>query len=73
MLEAEAINPEEDRLYGPVNNLCAHQFPADWRERLKRLREARKTVAEREPKKGKPGAGSEEPVQLPGPFPHSLP
>lgn len=52
--EAEEIDAEEDRLFGPENNPYLHPLPPDWKERLKRLREARKAVEERERKKGKP-------------------
>lgn len=52
--EAEEIDAEEDRLYGPENNPYMNPLPPDWKERLKKLREGRKALEERERKKGKP-------------------
>jgi transposase len=51
--EAEEIDAEEDRLYGPENNPYVNPLPEDWEERLKKLREARKALEARERKKGK--------------------
>ena len=51
--EAERVGQEEDELYGKDKNPYMHPLPPDWKERLKRLREARKAVEEREKKKGK--------------------
>jgi transposase len=52
--EAEEVDAEEDRLYGPENNPYLHPLPPDWKERLKKLRDARKALEEREKQKGKP-------------------
>ena len=52
--EAEEVDTEEDRRYGPENNPYMNPLPSDWKERLKQLREARKAIEERERKKGKP-------------------
>ncbi|MCI4366372.1 MAG: transposase, partial [Thermoplasmata archaeon] len=51
--EAEEVDAEEDRLYGPENNPYMNPLPPDWEERLKKLRDARKALQERERKKGK--------------------
>ena len=51
--EAERVDQEEDELHGKDKNPYLHPLPPDWKERLKRLREARKAVEEREKKKGK--------------------
>ena len=52
--EAEEVDTEEERRYGPENNPYMNPLPSDWKERLKQLREARKAIEERERKKGKP-------------------
>ncbi|MFZ0892793.1 MAG: IS1182 family transposase [Thermoplasmata archaeon] len=52
--EAERVDEEEDRLYGADKNPLLHQLPPDWKERLKKLKEARQAIEERERKKGKP-------------------
>ncbi len=51
--EAERVDEEEDRLYGPDKNPLLHPLPPDWKERLKKLKEARTAIEERERKKGK--------------------
>ncbi len=51
--EAEKADEEEDRLYGKDQNPLLHPAPPDWKERLKKAREARKALEERERKKGK--------------------
>jgi transposase len=51
--EAERVDEEEDRLYGPDQNPLLHPLPPDWKERLKKLKEARRAIEERERKKGK--------------------
>ena len=50
--EAERVDREEDRLYGKGQNPLLNQLPPDWKERLKKAREARKALEEREKKKG---------------------
>lgn len=40
--EAERVDEEEDRLYGPDKNPLLHPLPPDWKERLKKLKEARR-------------------------------
>jgi transposase len=52
--EAERVDEEEDKLYGADKNPLLHPLPPDWKERLKKLKEARKAIEERERKKGKP-------------------
>jgi transposase len=52
--EAERVDEEEDKLYGADQNPLLHPLPPDWKERLKKLKEARKAIEERERKKGKP-------------------
>src|SRR5580658_749468 len=52
--EAERVDEEEDQLYGPDKNPLLHPLPPDWKERLKKLKEARTAIEERERKKGKP-------------------
>lgn len=52
--EAEEVDAEEDRLYGPEDNPYMDPLPADWKERLKKLREARKAIEVRERKEGTP-------------------
>jgi transposase len=52
--EAERVDEEEDHLYGPDKNPLLHPLPPDWKERLKKLKVARKAIEERERKKGKP-------------------
>lgn len=51
--EAEKADEEEDALYGPDQNPLLHPAPPDWKERLKKAREARRSLEEREKKKGK--------------------
>jgi transposase len=51
--EAERVDEEEDRLYGADKNPLLHPLPPDWKERLKKLKEARTAIEERERKKGK--------------------
>jgi transposase len=51
--EAERVDEEEDRLYGADKNPLLHPLPPDWKERLKKLKEARQAIEERERKKGK--------------------
>jgi len=50
--EAERIDEEEDRLYGPDKNPLLHPLPPDWKERLKRLKKAKKSLEERAEAKG---------------------
>ena len=52
--EARRTDEEEERLYGADKNPLLHPAPPDWKERLKKAREARKALEEREKKKGKP-------------------
>lgn len=51
--EAERVDEEEDALYGPEKNPLLHPLPPDWKERLKKLKQAREAIEERERKKGK--------------------
>ncbi len=51
--KAERVDQEEGELYGKDKNPYLPPLRPDWKERLKRLREARKAVEEREKKKGK--------------------
>ncbi len=51
--EVERVDAEEDRLYGPDKNPLLHPLPPDWKERLKKLKEAKKAVEEREEEKGR--------------------
>jgi len=56
------IDAEEDRLFGKENNPYLHQLPEGWRtkkERLEKIRAARKRLEEREKAKAK-AAGKEE-------------
>src|SRR5580658_3200672 len=50
--EAERVDEEEDKLYGPDKNPLLHPLPPDWKERLKQLKEGRKALEERATKKG---------------------
>jgi transposase len=50
--EAERVDEEEDKLYGPDKNPLLHPLPPDWKERLKKLKEGRKALEERATKKG---------------------
>ncbi len=51
--KAERVDQEEGELYGKDKNPYLPPLRPDWKERLKRLREARKAVEERAKKKGK--------------------
>jgi transposase len=51
--EAERVDAEEDRLYGPDKNPLLHPLPPDWKERLKKLKQAKKAIEEREEEKGR--------------------
>jgi transposase len=50
--EAERVDAEEDRLYGKDKNPLLHPLPPDWKERLKKLKQAKKAIEEREEEKG---------------------
>lgn len=52
--EAERVDEEEDKLYGPDKNPLLHPLPPDWKERLKKLKEGKKALEERARKKGEP-------------------
>ncbi len=52
--EAERVDEEEDKRYGADKNPLLHPLPPDWKERLKKLKEARQAIEDRERKKGKP-------------------
>ncbi len=51
--EAEKVDAEEDRRYGSDQNPLLHPLPPDWKERLKKAREARNALEERAKEKGK--------------------
>jgi hypothetical protein len=52
--EAERVDEEEDKLYGPDKNPLLHPLPPDWKERLKKLKEGKKALEERAKAKGEP-------------------
>lgn len=51
--EAQKVDEEEDKLYGAEENPLVHPFPSDWKERLKKAKEARTALEERARKDGK--------------------
>ncbi len=51
--EAERVDAEEDRLYGSDKNPLLHPLPPDWKERLKKLKQAKNAIEEREEEKGR--------------------
>lgn len=51
--EMDRVDAEEDRRFGKDKNPYLRPLLPDWKERLKKLREARKALEEREKKKGK--------------------
>jgi transposase len=50
--EADRVDEEEDRLYGPDKNPLLHPLPPDWKERLKKLKQAKEAIEERQEEKG---------------------
>ena len=53
LAEAQKTDEEEDKLYGADKNPLLHPLPSDWKERLKKAREARRALEERAEAKGK--------------------
>jgi transposase len=51
--EARKVDEEEDKLYGTDKNPLLHPLPPDWKERLKKAKQARKALEERAEAKGK--------------------